>query len=160
MQVDCLEVVMELLVFGNKNRKTEATKSNQVSSRSHAVLQLTLQHTYCHILTGEECCVESKLSLIDLAGSESASAANTIGIRLTEGGCINKSLLALANCINKLAENQGNKKETFVKYRDSKLTLLLKNALEGNSHLIMIANINPSHLKFEDSHNTLKYANR
>lgn len=47
-----------------------------------------------------------------------------------------------------------------VKYRDSKLTHLLKTSLEGNCRLVMIANVNPSHVYFDDSHNTLKYANR
>jgi len=47
-----------------------------------------------------------------------------------------------------------------VKYRDSKLTHLLKSSLEGNCNLIMIANVNPSHVTYEDSHNTLKYSNR
>lgn len=47
-----------------------------------------------------------------------------------------------------------------VKYRDSKLTHLLKASLEGRCRLVMIANVNPSHVFFDDSHNTLKYANR
>ena len=68
--------------------------------------------------------------------------------------------MALANCINTLAENSSSGKRLNVKYRDSKLTHLLKSSLEGNCNLIMIANINPSDSTFEDSHNTLKYANR
>ena len=47
-----------------------------------------------------------------------------------------------------------------MKYRDSKLTHLLKASLEGRCRLVMIANVNPSHVFFDDSHNTLKYANR
>lgn len=53
------------------------------------------------------------------------------------------------------AQGPGN-----VKYRDSKLTHLLKASLEGRCRLVMIANVNPSHVFFDDSHNTLKYANR
>lgn len=53
--------------------------------------------------------------------------------------------------------HQGN---SNVKYRDSKLTHLLKASLEGRCRLVMIANVNPSHVFFDDSHNTLKYANR
>ena len=105
--------------------------------------------------------IESKLSLIDLAGSERASATNNRGARLQEGANINKSLLALANCINALAAgDRPNGKKHNVKYRDSKLTHLLKSSLEGNCNLIVIANINPSHFTYEDSHNTLKYSNR
>lgn len=158
-EVMTLDEVLKLLAIGNKNRKTEATMANQVSSRSHAILQLTVTHSI-RIGTGKDSVVESKLSLIDLAGSERASATNNRGARLMEGANINKSLLALANCINALAENSGNGKKGNVKYRDSKLTLLLKNSLEGRANLVVIANINPSHVTLEDSHNTLKYANR
>jgi Kinesin motor domain len=158
-EVMTLDEVLKLLALGNKNRKTEATLANQVSSRSHAILQLTVIHSI-RIGTGKDSVAESKLSLIDLAGSERASATNNRGARLMEGANINKSLLALANCINALAENSGNGKKGNVKYRDSKLTLLLKNSLEGRANLVIIANINPSHVTLEDSHNTLKYANR
>jgi len=154
--------VFDLLSQGNKNRKTEATMANQVSSRSHAVLQMSLKHTKRSEQTGREMVVESKLSLIDLAGSERASATNNRGARLQEGANINKSLLALANCINALASNSGNggAKKLNVKYRDSRLTHMLKASLEGSANLVMIANVNPSDLTYEDSHNTLKYANR
>lgn len=157
--------VIELLMIGNRNRKTEATQMNTVSSRSHAVLLLTVKHSKkaSFSASAKEVVTESKLSLIDLAGSERASATNNRGARLHEGANINKSLLALANCINSLAaNNQGgiSSKRLNVKYRDSKLTHLLKSSLEGNCNLVMIANINPSDSVFEDSHNTLKYANR
>eukprot|EP01038_Epipyxis_sp_PR26KG_P010531 gene10531-14148_t len=156
--------VMELLYQGNRNRKTEATLANAVSSRSHAVLQLIIKNTRRNE-SGKEYYTETKLSLIDLAGSERASATNNRGIRLHEGANINKSLLALANCINTLAgnsiaSNTSLNRKINVKYRDSKLTLLLKNSLEGNCNLVMIANINPADSTYEDSHNTLKYANR
>ena len=158
-RVDSLDEVLKLLELGNRNRKTEATMANQVSSRSHAILQLNICHKF-RLNNGRDSMVESKLSLIDLAGSERASATLNRGARLMEGANINKSLLALANCINALAENSGTGKKNNVKYRDSKLTLLLKNSLEGKSNLVIIANINPSHTTLEDSHNTLKYANR
>lgn len=159
MEVLEYEDVHELILQGNRQRKTEATMANQVSSRSHAILQLSVRHIQRQE-GGREFSQESKLALIDLAGSERASATNNRGARLQEGANINKSLLALANCINALAENANNKKAGNVKYRDSKLTHLLRSSLEGNGFLIMIANINPSDLTYEDSHNTLKYANR
>ncbi|GMI01896.1 hypothetical protein TrLO_g8118 [Triparma laevis f. longispina] len=88
---------------------------------------------------------------------ERAGKTNNRGKRLQEGANINRSLLALANCINALAQGTTRKN---AKYRDSKLTHLLKSSLEGQCKLIIIANINPSDQMFEDSHNTLKYANR
>jgi kinesin family protein 18/19 len=161
--------VIDFIIQGNKQRKTESTCANALSSRSHAVLQLIVKKS-TKLENGKEIITESKLSLIDLAGSERASATNNRGIRLVEGANINKSLLALANCINALSENNSVSSSSSssssinkirnVKFRDSKLTHLLKSSLEGNCHLIMIANINPSDSTYEDSHNTLKYANR
>ena len=157
--VNSAEEVLELLHLGNTNRKTEATMANQVSSRSHAILQLAVESNHRNS-SGQEVSTSSMLSLIDLAGSERASATNNRGSRLQEGANINKSLLALANCINALAGNSNTGKQLNVKYRDSKLTHLLKSSLQGKCKLVMIANINPSHITFEDSHNSLKYANR
>lgn len=93
--------------------------------------------------------------MIDLAGSERGSATGYVGARFTEGANINKSLLALGNCINSLADGQRH-----VPYRDSKLTRLLKDSLGGNCQTVMIANVSPSSLSFEDTYNTLKYAMR
>lgn len=97
----------------------------------------------------------AKLSMIDLAGSERGAATGCAGMRFTEGANINRSLLALGNCINSLA---GGLKH--VPYRDSKLTRLLKDSLGGNCQTIMIANISPSSISYEDTYNTLKYATR
>ena len=88
-----------------------------------------------------------KLSLIDLAGSERGTVTENRGIRLMEGAKINRSLLALANCINALGDK--NKKGFFVPYRDSKLTRLLKDSLGGNCKTVMIVNVSPSSAQFE-----------
>ena len=125
--------------------------------RSHAVLQVVVEckdkapGTVANIKV-------SKLSLVDLAGSERAANTKNSGKRLVEGANINRSLLALGNCINALAEkgHKGN----FVPYRDSKLTRLLKDSLGGNCRTVMIANIGPAESSFEETLNTLKYANR
>jgi len=127
------------------------------SSRSHAVFQINIK-SKDRTKNIEEETLEGKLSLIDLAGSERGTVTENRGIRLREGAKINRSLLALANCINALGEK--NKKGYFVPYRDSKLTRLLKDSLGGNSRTVMIANISPSSGGFEETINTLKYANR
>lgn len=75
---------------------------------------------------------------------------------MVEGANINRSLLALGNCINILADK--NKQGSFVPYRDSKLTRLLKDSLGGNTKTIMIACVSPSVLAYEETVNTLKYA--
>lgn len=76
---------------------------------------------------------------------------------MKEGAHINRSLLALGNCINALSDRGGNK---YVNYRDSKLTRLLKDSLGGNSRTVMIAHISPANSAFEESRNTLAYADR
>jgi kinesin family protein 18/19 len=73
------------------------------------------------------------------------------------GAHINRSLLALGNCINALSE-KGNTK--YVNYRDSKLTRILKDSLGGNSRTVMIAHTSPASVHFEESRNTLNYADR
>jgi kinesin family member 18/19 len=99
-----------------------------------------------------------KLSLVDLAGSERGTVTENRGIRLMEGAKINTSLLALANCINALGDK--NKKGSFVPFRDSKLTRMLKDSLGGNCKTVMIATVSPAGNQNEETINTLKYANR
>jgi kinesin family protein 18/19 len=79
---------------------------------------------------------------------------------MIEGANINRSLLALGNCINMLHENNVKNQQNYIPFRDSKLTRLLKDSLGGNCRTVMIANIAPSSSNYEDTHNTLKYANR
>ncbi|CAA9986290.1 kinesin-8, putative [Plasmodium knowlesi strain H] len=155
-----VEEIMELIHTGNKNRTQEPTDANKTSSRSHGVLQVIVEETekgqgiYQQTKRG-------KLCVIDLAGSERASQTNNKGMRLLEGANINRSLLALGNVINALvSRSKGTSKSNFIPFRDSKLTRLLKDSLGGNCKTVMIANVSPSHLSYEDTHNTLKYANR
>ena len=97
------------------------------------------------------------MTLVDLAGSERATATTNRGARLQEGGNINKSLLALGNVINALADS---KHKGHIKYRDSKLTRLLKDSLGGTCRTVMIANVSPALGVYEDTLNTIKYADR
>lgn len=100
----------------------------------------------------------AKLSLIDLAGSERAAKTKNQGIRMIEGANINRSLLALGNCINALGDRAVGGKGAYVPFRDSKLTRLLKDSLGGNCRTTMIANISPARHCLEESLNTLKCA--
>jgi len=126
MNVKSCKDIMIQLRKGNKMRTTESTNANETSSRSHAILQVIVEHKERNSGTEAEVRV-GKLSLIDLAGSERASATLNRGIRLIEGANINRSLLTLGNCINALSEaiEKGNSK-AYIPYRDSKLTRLLK----------------------------------
>uniref|UniRef100_A0A9J2P1A5 Kinesin-like protein n=1 Tax=Ascaris lumbricoides TaxID=6252 RepID=A0A9J2P1A5_ASCLU len=140
--------IMQILQEGNARRTHEATAINKSSSRSHALLQVSLYKR--NVACG-------KLYLIDLAGSERASQTQNRGIRLKEGAAINRSLLALGNVINSLSS--GNRSR-YVNYRDSKLTRLLKDSLGGNSKTCMIAHVTPSSAHYEETYNTLVYASR
>lgn len=143
--------LMALLALGNQNRTQHPTDANAESSRSHAIFQVHIRMTT--IASGIKRLV--KLSMIDLAGSERGSSTKCVGQRFKEGASINKSLLALGNCINKLAD--GSK---HIPYRDSNMTRILKDSLGGNCKTVMIANVSPSSLTYEDTYNTLKYAQR
>uniref|UniRef100_A0A672F6H2 Kinesin-like protein n=1 Tax=Salarias fasciatus TaxID=181472 RepID=A0A672F6H2_SALFA len=151
------EHILEALDSGNRNRTQHPTDMNATSSRSHAVFQIYLRQQDKTASLNPNVCI-AKMSLIDLAGSERASATNAKGARLREGANINRSLLALGNVINTLADPKS--KKTHIPYRDSKLTRILKDSLGGNCRTVMIANISPSSLSYDDTHNTLKYANR
>lgn len=102
---DTADEILELLHRGNLHRTVEPTAANQVSSRSHAVLQVTVEQAErtAHV-TGQ--LRIGKLSMVDLAGSERASKTENRGERLKEGANINRSLLALGNCITALAEGR------------------------------------------------------
>ncbi|XP_061224868.1 kinesin-like protein KIF18B [Neopsephotus bourkii] len=151
------EQLLEMLANGNRNRTQHPTDANAVSSRSHAIFQIHVKQQDCPGSLRRGLKV-AKMSLVDLAGSERASVANTRGERLREGANINRSLLALINVINALADAKG--KKSHIPYRDSKLTRLLKDCLGGNCRSVMVAAVSPSVLAYEDTYNTLKYASR
>ncbi|XP_073409834.1 kinesin-like protein KIF19 [Dendrobates tinctorius] len=147
-----------LLKKGNRHRTREPTAANKTSSRSHAVLQVIVKHrsksqkVHDELRTG-------KLFMVDLAGSERAAQTQNRGQRMKEGAHINRSLLALGNCITALSERGGSHTH-HINYRDSKLTRLLKDALGGNSRTVMIVHISPAAAAFEESRTTLIYASR
>ncbi|XP_078294344.1 kinesin-like protein KIF19 isoform X3 [Panthera onca] len=148
--------IMQLLMKGNRQRTQEPTAANQTSSRSHAVLQVAVRQR-SRVKNVLQEVRQGRLFMIDLAGSERASQTQNRGQRMKEGAHINRSLLALGNCINALSDKNSNK---YINYRDSKLTRLLKDSLGGNSRTVMIAHISPASSAFEESRNTLTYAGR
>ena len=146
--------VLNYLKLGNKRRTMGSTGINQFSSRSHAIMEINIEQKTKN--KNKEEIINSKLLFVDLAGSEKGGMEK--GIRREEGSNINKSLLALGKSINILADKS--KKGSFVPYRDSKLTRLLKDSLGGNISTIMIACVSPSPLSYEETNSTLKYATR
>ncbi|TMW60724.1 hypothetical protein Poli38472_000766 [Pythium oligandrum] len=168
------EAVFRLLSLGGASRVTASTLMNEQSSRSHAIFSLILQQR--DQLSGE--CRKAKFHLVDLAGSERAKRTGAVAGRFKESISINQGLLALGNVISALSDEKkrqntseksgggGNNSTTtgggtvHVPYRDSKLTRLLQDSLGGNAKTLMIACVSPATINFEETLNTLKYANR
>ena len=97
-----------------------------------------------------------KISFIDLAGSERAvDTIDTNKQTKIDGAEINKSLLALKECIRALDQEKRHKP-----FRGSKLTLVLRDSFIGNCLTLMIANISPCLSCSEHTLNTLRYADR
>jgi len=150
-QVESVDDVFKLIHMGTVIRTSGQTSANNHSSRSHAVFQLQLKgRRPPHHMRG-------KFSLIDLAGNErgadTSSADRTVRM---EGAEINKSLLALKECIRALG-----RKGTHTPFRASKLTQVLRDSFIGeNSRTCMIAMISPGMMSCEHSLNTLRYADR
>lgn len=151
-----VQEVMDMIMRGNEYRTISPTDANATSSRSHAVLQINVAQKDRNADINEPHTMAT-LSVIDLAGSERASATKNRGERLMEGANINKSLLALGSCINALCDPR---KRNHVPYRNSKLTRLLKFSLGGNCKTVMIVCVSPSSNHFDETQNTLRYANR
>ena len=151
-----VQEVMDMIVRGNEYRTMSPTEANATSSRSHAVLQINVSSREINSGTNEPTTMAT-FSIIDLAGSERASATKNRGERLIEGANINKSLLALGGCINALCDPR---KKNHIPYRNSKLTRLLKFSLGGNCKTVMIVCVSPSSTHFDETQNTLRYANR
>ena len=143
-----LNALMQLIAYGLRGRTVGVTGANSDSSRSHGIIQIVIKDTNNN--------QHGKISFIDLAGSE--RAADTIDTNKQtriDGAEINKSLLALKECIRALDQD---KKHT--PFRGSKLTLVLRDSFIGNCKTLMIANISPALSCSEHTLNTLRYADR
>lgn len=141
---------LSLIERGHDNRTTHATEANDVSSRSHAICQILFRDVASGRLRG-------KLSLVDLAGSERGSDTKSHNRqRRTESSEINTSLLALKECIRAIDGGSGH-----VPYRQSKLTLILKDCFVSKSaRTAMIATLSPGSNSTDHTVNTLRYADR
>eukprot|EP00250_Pteridium_aquilinum_P011333 c19995_g4_i1 orf=366-2852(-) len=153
--VSNVDIVKDYIEKGNASRSTGSTGANEESSRSHAILQLVIKkHSNKKEERGGK--LVGKFSFIDLAGSE-RGADTTDNDRQTriEGAEINKSLLALKECIRALDHEQGH-----IPFRGSKLTEVLRDSFVGDSRTVMISCISPNTGSCEHTLNTLRYADR
>jgi len=151
MTAQSVEEVHQLIEYGNSERTTHSTTSNDESSRSHAV---------CQLVVTESSRLLGKLRLVDLAGSERAQdCISNNRQRRIEGAEINKSLLALKECIRALTRGG----DAHIPYRGSKLTLVLRDSFTGSAdekRIVMLTCICPGHSSADHTLNSLRYADR
>ncbi|XP_058703234.1 kinesin-like protein KIF7 isoform X3 [Poecile atricapillus] len=167
-EVEGLDEVLSLLEMGNTAKHTGATHINRQSSRSHTIFTVTMEqrrgagrlplHHRPPAVPAAGQVLVSKFHFVDLAGSERIVKTGNTGERLKESIQINCGLLALGNVISALGDPR--RKTTHIPYRDSKITRILKDSLGGNAQTVMIACVSPSSSDFDESLNTLNYANR
>ncbi|KAI9256630.1 P-loop containing nucleoside triphosphate hydrolase protein [Phascolomyces articulosus] len=173
MTVHNADDVMTYLQQGTLNRATGATDMNEKSSRSHAILSISLKQEKwmprtkrgganhedgTGITAGDWVITTSKFHFVDLAGSERLKRTAAEGDRRKEGININAGLSALGNVISVLGD--PSKKHAHIPYRDSKLTRLLQDSLGGNATTLMIACASPAEYNLPETINTLQYASR
>ncbi|ESQ45398.1 hypothetical protein EUTSA_v10010086mg [Eutrema salsugineum] len=145
----------ELLAICIAQRQIGETALNEVSSRSHQILRLTVESTARESLANDKfSTLTATVNFIDLAGSERASQSLSAGTRLKEGGHINRSLLTLGTVIRKLSKG----KTGHIPFRDSKLTRILQSSLGGNARTAIICTMSPARIHVEQSRNTLLFA--
>ncbi|ETV74690.1 hypothetical protein, variant 1 [Aphanomyces astaci] len=160
---------IRLLDKGTYCRTTGATEMNSESSRSHAILTLTMvQYIPYDTLVAKDgdenaapeydvrCCY---FNFVDLAGSEKQKMTKAEGQRLKEGIDINKGLFVLGCVINALGDDTK-RGRVHVPYRDSKLTRMLQDSLGGNSRTLMVCCVSPAGKNVAETKSSLSYANR
>ncbi|XP_076591907.1 kinesin-like protein KIFC3 isoform X3 [Chaetodon auriga] len=145
------EDINRVFELGHMNRATACTNLNEHSSRSHALLIITVSGF--NTATGNR--TQGKLNLVDLAGSERIAKSGAEGSRLREAQCINKSLSALGDVINALRS-----KHSHVPFRNSRLTYLLQDSLSGDSKTLMMVQVSPLPGNMSESVCSLKFAQR
>ncbi|KAL4556329.1 hypothetical protein LXL04_038977 [Taraxacum kok-saghyz] len=143
--------VWELLKNGSRVRSVGSTNANELSSRSHCLLRVTVRGE--NLVNGHK--TRSHLWLVDLAGSERVGKIEVEGERLKESQFINKSLSALGDVISALAS-----KTSHIPYRNSKLTHILQSSLGGDCKTLMFVQISPSSADLGETICSLNFASR
>jgi len=177
-EVDSEQKLLVAIESGINYRMTAQTIMNKTSSRSHAILQITVKQKWIeriknnitNEITDNLHNLNGIFTVVDLAGSESVSRTGSEGINQDEAKEINKSISALGRVIETLSRqsrylnnnmNNYNKNNNFyISYRDSKLTEILSECLGGNSKTYIIACVSPFNANCEETYSTLQFASR
>ena len=139
---------------GEKNRMVESTEINEYNTRSHTILMIKIEKCYSNEEIEQNVVTKRMLYLVDLAGSERIKPYIK-GKQLEQTKKINNSLSVLGNCINSIV--LGN---SYIPFRESKLTRVLQEALGGNSNTSLIVTLSPSNLNSEESLSSLNFGSR
>eukprot|EP00736_Rhodelphis_marinus_P012167 Rmarinus@m.14411 len=150
--VKCKKDIEDCIQLGEKNRATACTLMNDRSSRSHSLLQISIQQKLHDGAT-----MSGRMNLVDLAGSEKVAKTGARGQTLIEAKKINQSLSALGKCIH-LLSNQS--KKSHIPFRDSKLTKILQDSLGGNTKTTIVICISSAFYNYEETISTLKFGSR
>ncbi|XP_028984476.1 kinesin-like protein KIFC3 [Betta splendens] len=151
IEVKSFQHIKKILATARRNRITFGTQMNQHSSRSHALLCITVQAT--DLASGSK--TTGKLNLVDLAGSERVWKSGAEGERLKEAQNINRSLLALGDVIQALRARQ-----THIPFRNSRLTYLLQDSLGKGSKTVMVVQVSALESNVGETLCSLKFAQR
>ncbi|XP_063713151.1 uncharacterized protein LOC134842966 [Symsagittifera roscoffensis] len=135
------------------NRTVKSTSHNMRSSRSHGIFTIYIKRRTTSTPDSTGLSVESKLNLVDLAGAE--RLGDSEGVTAEEAKKINMSLIALGKVIDDLSE-----RKSFINYRDSKLTQMLRDSLGGNSNTALIATMNTDISRKDAALRTCEFAAR
>lgn len=149
-----IQEVLDVVNLGVQMRATHETRLNARSSRSHTIFSISIVQKS----RSSEDIVGSVINFVDLAGSERLARSKSEGRRFQEAVVINSSLSALGKVVLALASDP--KATRHVPYRDSKLTRILQNSLGGNSYTTLLTTIDPSAVNYEESLNSLSFADR
>ncbi len=176
VECDSVEDVMAVLQEGHRNRTVGSHQLNKDSSRSHSVLQLSLERAAVDPETGATVRSRSKVMFVDLAGSERLKLSQSEGHTAVESRFINKSLSTLGKVISTLSDPRArgaralgggrdvaqrpSPADVFIPYRESMLTRLLQDSLGGTALTLMIACVSPAAAYLQESLMTLNYATR
>jgi kinesin family protein 6/9 len=150
-EIDNFQEGMALLMLGDDNRVVAETPKNDASTRSHCLFMIQIESQKI----GEDLRTLSKLHIVDLSGSEKPSKTELTGIRMTEALNINISLFYLEQVIIEI-----NNKSGYIPYRNSMMTMCLRDSLGGNCKTRMIANLSADFDDVLESLSTCRFAQR
>jgi kinesin family protein 6/9 len=155
IEVESEHEALQLLMKGNFLRHSASTTMNSLSSRSHSIFTIYLRG----YSTVKKAIINSKFNLVDLAGSERVNKSNTAGVLLDEAKNINKSLSYLEQVVMALDEKKQGQR-VHVPFRNSALTMILKDSLAGNCIISMVATLSVESLCLDESVSTARFSMR